>query len=119
MPDEILLPEELLSAHITMKIPLTVMLDHMNLQALRVEEPLKTHRTLNVLLFQVSPSHVVDHQGVPREELTTIRAFVTRAVGIHHVPLHPVVRYELLLTFRTLDDFGTVRATQMRLEMTV
>lgn len=119
MPDEILLPEKLLPAHVTMEIPLAVMLDHVNLQALPVEESFKTHRTLNVLLLQMRSSHVVDHQGVSCEELTAVRTFVTGAVDVHHMPLHPVVRYELLLTFRTLDYFGAVRATQMRLEMAI
>lgn len=48
---------------------------------------------------------MVVHEGVPCEKLATIRALVAGRVGRYEMPLHRVLRYELLRTFGTVYHF--------------
>lgn len=87
---QIFLPQEPLAAHVAVEIPLPVMFDHVHFQTLRVEKFLMTHRTLDVLFFQMSAPYVIHHKGVSSKKFMAVSAFMSGGMDVNFVPLHLV-----------------------------
>lgn len=80
VPSKILLPQEFLSANITVEIPITDMLYHVHLQHDVVKEPHIADVAFDLFLPQMDAPNMVVHEGIPREHTTTVFACGTQFV---------------------------------------
>lgn len=83
MTSQIASPKERFPAHVTVKLPFTIMFHHVHSQQVIIEEFLTTNRAGLCFLLIVYPTNVVYHEGVTREHSLAISAFVTGVVDLY------------------------------------